>query len=126
MLERTLQKLEFDKVLEKLQAHCTCSLGREKAEALLPSIQLPVIINWQQETSEAKEILRRDPLLPLGGIWDIRAALWKAEMGGILDPSELLQVSSTLAASRRLKNFLLGRTTPETIIGQLAGQRAHR
>ncbi|MGI6647945.1 MAG: endonuclease MutS2 [Bacillota bacterium] len=122
MLERTLQKLEFDKLLEKLQAHCTCSLGREKAEALLPSIQLPVIINWQQETSEAKEILRRDPLLPLGGIWDIRAALWKAEMGGILDPSELLQVSSTLAVSRRLKHFLLGRTAPETIIGQLAGQ----
>ena len=120
MQERALQKLEFDKVLEQLQGCCTCSLGQEKVEVLFPSTRLAEIVEWQRETSEAKEILRREPILPLGGIWNIRSALWKAQMKGTLDPSELLQVSSTLSASRKLKQFLATRIAEDSVIGKVA------
>ncbi len=120
MQERVLQKLEFDKVIEQLLGCCTCSLGQEKVQALAPSTSLTEIERWHQETSEAKELLRKEPLVPLGGIWNISAALWKAERQGTLDPHELLEVGSTLAASRRLKLFLASRVEEDSRLGQLA------
>ncbi|HHV71546.1 MAG TPA: endonuclease MutS2, partial [Clostridia bacterium] len=45
--------------------------------------------------------------VPLRGIRDIRSSLRKAELGGILEPDELLDVLSTLNAGRRIKNYLL-------------------
>lgn len=106
--QRTLDKLEFDKVLEKLRGCCASALGVEKALTLRPSSRLPEVEENQAKTSEAREILRREPSPPLEGIFDIRPHLWKAQKGGVLEPEALIQVASTLRASRRLKKLLAG------------------
>ncbi|NLT94940.1 MAG: endonuclease MutS2 [Clostridia bacterium] len=106
MNEFTIKKLEFDKIKAKLINECSSSLGKELAENLGPISDKEQIQVWQKETSEGVLIRRFEPQIPLGGIIDIRSQIRKAEIGGILEPEEFLKVLDTLAAARKLKNFL--------------------
>ncbi|MFZ5626586.1 MAG: hypothetical protein ACOY3H_04520, partial [Bacillota bacterium] len=61
MNNRTLEKLEYSKIIAQL-ADCTMSnLGRELAENLLPTTEEAEIRRRQQETQEARELLRVYP-----------------------------------------------------------------
>ncbi len=106
MQRKTILKLEFPKIVENLMECCTFQVSRDRAEELIPHSELAAAVEAQQETSEAKEVLRLYPTLPLGGMRDIRSALRKAEIGAILQPTELLDIAGTLGAGRRLKKFL--------------------
>lgn len=106
MHTRVLHILEFDKVKEQLLEHVSSSLGKEKVEKLLPSSRLAEVVNWQEETDEAAAALRLRGHVPLGGIVDIRASLKRAKIGGTLSPHELLDIASTISASRQLKQFI--------------------
>ena len=44
---------------------------------------------------------------PFGGIRDIRSSLHRASIGGMLNPTELLEISTTMFGTRRLKRFVL-------------------
>jgi len=107
--EKTLTKLEYNRILEKLAANCLSPMGQELAFALRPITDLNEIIRWQEETSEARELQRLEPTLPATGIHDIRAELARVRIGAVLEPEELLRVSETLKAARRLKGFLASR-----------------
>ena len=61
--------------------------------------------NWQEETDEAANVLRRKGNVPLGGIFDIRPHAKRAQIGGMLSPHELMEIASTLRASRILDRF---------------------
>ncbi|KAB2951590.1 endonuclease MutS2 [Heliorestis acidaminivorans] len=105
-MDPILHKLEFYKIIENLAQLCTSSLGKEKAQELRPSTKGWHIKDGLAETTEAKETLRLRPSVPLAGLQDIRSALKKAQIGGLLEPEELLRVSSTLRASRKMRTFL--------------------
>lgn len=105
MDERVLHKLEFNKVIELLTAQCSTLLGKERTADLKPSAEIHKIERMLSETTEAKEVLRFYPGFSLGGVRDIRAALRKSEAGGIIEPSEFLNIYDTLGASKRIKKF---------------------
>jgi DNA mismatch repair protein MutS2 len=104
--QRILKVLEFDKVKEQLMEHAASSLGREKTEKLVPSADFAEVVKWQEQTDEAVTILRLRGNVPLGGIFDIRASVKRAKIGGTLSPHELLDVASTIYASRQMKKFI--------------------
>jgi DNA mismatch repair protein MutS2 len=104
---KTLKKLEFNKIVDKLATLCTFQVSRDKAEELVPFDSLEQATLGLHETSESKEILRLYPTLPLGGLRDIRSLLRKVEIGGFLQPTELLDIAGTLKSGRRLKKFIL-------------------
>jgi DNA mismatch repair protein MutS2 len=104
--QRILKVLEFDKVKEQLMEHAASSLGREKIEKLVPSADFAEVVKWQEQTDEAVTILRLRGNVPLGGIFDIRASVKRAKIGGTLSPHELLDVASTIYASRQMKKFI--------------------
>ncbi|GAW29240.1 MULTISPECIES: endonuclease MutS2 [unclassified Carboxydocella] len=105
MNNRTLEKLEYSKIIAQL-ADCTMSnLGRELAENLLPTTEEAEIRRRQQETQEARELLRVYPDLPWSGLKDPRQAVGRAKRGAVLAPEELLAVADSMRASRRLKRF---------------------
>ncbi|GLB58436.1 endonuclease MutS2 [Cytobacillus sp. NCCP-133] len=106
MQERVLKILEFNKVKEQLLEHVSSSLGRKKAENILPSANYDEVIRWQEETDEAVTVLRIKGNVPLGGIFDIRPHVKRSVIGGMLSPQELTQVSSTIHASRLMKRFI--------------------
>jgi DNA mismatch repair protein MutS2 len=104
--QRILKILEFDKVKEQLLEHVSSSLGREKIEKLVPSSDFAEVVKWQEQTDEAVSVFRLRGNVPLGGIFDIRASVKRAKIGGTLSPHELLDIASTIYASRQMKKFI--------------------
>lgn len=121
MDERSLRVLEYHKVRDMLASCVSCQLGTERAEALSPCAQLALVEEMQNETSEARALLDAGKQIPLGGIRDIRAAVRRASMGAMLTCDELLDVHSTLSASRRLRKHLVGLGESYPILCDAAG-----
>ena len=105
MDERSLRKIEYDKIIHMLAEHCSFSVSREEAEALRPVNDSYHAAQLLAETDEAREMLRLYPTFSLGGLWDVRAALHHAEIGGVLEPEELVHVASLCRAARTTKAF---------------------
>ena len=105
MQDRILKTLEFDKIKAQLIEHVSSSLGRDKVEGLVPSTDYSEVVRWQDETDEAAKVYRMRGSIPLDGIYDIRAHVKRSSIGGMLSPSELTQISSTVHASRQMKRF---------------------
>lgn len=103
--ERTLSKLEFDKIVDILKDNCSTKIGKEYAEKITPATDKYIIESWLKETSEAKDILRLNPNFSLGGVRDIRNQLERSALGAILEPDDLLEIADTCGAGRKTKLF---------------------
>jgi DNA mismatch repair protein MutS2 len=99
---KTLQILEYTKILDGLAGYCAFAASAEKARSLQPTVILEEARRWLAETSEALQLLTTHPDLTIGGARDVRAPVDLALHGGVLTPSELLDVKSTLVAARNL------------------------
>ncbi|WP_413308379.1 endonuclease MutS2 [Bacillus sp. 1P10SD] len=106
MQERALKVLEFTKVKEQLLSHAASSLGMEKIKNLMPSTDFDEVVALQAETDEAATVLRIKGNVPLSGVYDIRAHVKRSVIGGVLSPHELIQIASTIHASRQMKRFI--------------------
>ncbi|MFZ6027389.1 MAG: endonuclease MutS2 [Chloroflexota bacterium] len=102
MDDKTLQTLEYFKILERLAGYTAFSASRDKALALRPTTHLEQANQWQAETAEAVQFLTTRPDMTIGGARDIRTAVELAVRGGVLQPADLLDVKATLIAARTL------------------------
>ena len=102
---KTLNVLEYPKVLERLAAHCDFSASKELARALQPTTSYDLALMRQQETTEARRLLSVHDV-GIGGAHDIREKVELARRGGVLEPVDLLDVKSTLISCRQLKKTL--------------------
>lgn len=105
--DKTLQTLEFDKILDRLEEHASFSAGKEAVLALKPAVELGRVQSLQAQTSEARLLLEARPSTHLGGAHDVRDAVRRAEIGSILTPAELLDIGTTLGASARVRSAVL-------------------
>jgi DNA mismatch repair protein MutS2 len=106
MQERVLKVLEFTKVKEQLFEHAFSTLGKDKVKALVPSTDFQEVVRSQEETDEAAKVLRLKGNVPLAGIYDIKMQIRRSAIGGVLSPLELVQVASTIHASRMMRRFI--------------------
>lgn len=106
MQQRVLKILEFHKVKEQVLEHASSTLGAQLVRELIPSTNLEEVIRMQEETDEATSVIRIKGNVPLGGIFDIKPHIKRADIGGMLSPHELMQVSSTIHASRIIRRFV--------------------
>lgn len=105
MDSKTLNVLEYPKILEKLAGFCDFSASMELARSLEPTDSYELAISRLSETTEARKILSLQSM-GIGAAHDIRPQADLAARGGVLDPSALLDVKSTLISCRDLKkNF---------------------
>src|SRR3989337_518773 len=102
MDEKTLQTLEYPKILARLAAYTAFPASAELALALRPTPDLEEARQRQAETTEAVQLLVTHANLTIGGARDVRAQVDLAAHGGVLTPGELLDIKSTLAAARTL------------------------
>lgn len=106
MDEKVLKKLEFDKVVKRLAELAASIPGKEAVLELAPSPDIDEVELKLKQTNDALSCLIRAGAPPLGGIRDIRNALKRAELGGILNTKELLETADVLRASRQLKAYI--------------------
>lgn len=102
---KTLHTLEYPKILERLAGYCAFAVSIEMARALEPSNDIGVVRHRQAVTREALQLLVTRPDLTIGGARDVRPSIDLAQHGGVLTPTDLLDVKSTLLSARNLKRI---------------------
>ena len=103
-----LTLLEFDAIRQRLAASARTAVGAEAAADLTPSADPPEVAVRQQETAEARRLLETAGPLELGPGDDLRPAVRRAQLGGVLSGAEL-RSAAALAAAARLNRAALAR-----------------
>ncbi|MDF2985828.1 MAG: MutS2 family protein [Eubacterium sp.] len=106
MNKKTIRVLEFEKITDKLKGLTASELGRELVEELVPQTDFNSVEKMLAETNDGVSCIVRRGSPPLGGIHDIRPCLKRLDLGGILNPGELLKIGGVLRAARRLKGYV--------------------
>jgi len=102
MDEKTLDILEFPKILARLAGYASFSASQELAGILRPTRSLEEARRRLAVTSEAVRLLSVNDSASIGGAVDIRPLVSLAGRGGVLTPSELLNIKGTLISARDL------------------------
>lgn len=100
MDEHALRTLEFDKIVDRLARLTSFSASRELALSLRPSNDFNEVVRRQRLTAEARRLREMKPRVGVEGARDVRELARKAALGGMLEPSELLDIASLLTAAR--------------------------
>ncbi|HHT97672.1 MAG TPA: endonuclease MutS2 [Clostridiales bacterium] len=105
MNKKALNTLEYFKIIEKLTDFAGSKHGKELCQNLLPSNDLDLIINLQQQTTDAQIRILKKGSAHFNGIHDIRPSVMRLKVESPLNTKELLQISSNLDATLRIKAY---------------------
>ena len=103
---RALGLLEFDEIRRQLSAATRTAVGAESAAELTPSADPRDVAVRQQETAEARRLLDTATTLETGPAADLRPAVHRALLGGVLSGEELHNIGTLAAAARWNRNAL--------------------
>ena len=106
--QKSLTKLELDKVLALLADHASSPAAKERCLAVRPLDDAEDIRLLQAQTSAACKLITLKGSPSFGGIVDVGASLSRADRGGCLSPEELLRVATVLKAARMAKEYAEG------------------
>ncbi len=106
---KTRSDLEWDRVLGAVASRCAGPLGRELALALPFAETREQARDFLAQSTEAVRVLEDGRTLPDGEVDDVREAIERARVGGVLSPAELRGIGRLLGAARALRRFLAGR-----------------
>lgn len=106
MESRVLQTLEYDKIIALVAEHSTFSAGQALIEQLTPENNYETVVRLLEEMDEGLAILRLRGNVPMGGMKDVRPHAKRAQMDGMLSSVELMEISSTIRASRIFRQFI--------------------
>lgn len=104
--DKALHTLEYDKIVRRVAAACATTLGKEWAQRLRPTGDIREAKRLLQETDEAVRAANVKGSAPMGGITDIRPSLTRAKLGGMLQPSELIEIAQVIFGIRRIKRYV--------------------
>lgn len=100
---KSLQTLELPNILDRLATYAAFSASKELARAIRPTNDLDESCRRQAETTEARTLLSMVPDLTVGGAHDMRPQATAAARGVVLEPTQLLDLKSTLIAARTMR-----------------------
>jgi len=107
--ESTLESLEWARLIDELRTYCRTPQGRtllsEACDESLFAVDESAVRERLRETTEARNLLDRDLIPPLGGCTDLMESLGHAEKGGVLEPIQLIEVRTTLEAIHATLDF---------------------
>ena len=106
---RALGLLEFDEIRRHLAAATRTAVGAAAAADLTPSADPRDVAVRQQETAEARRLLDTAAVLELGPADDLRPAVHRALLGGVLSGEELHHIGALAAAARWNRDALTHR-----------------
>ncbi|WP_353948103.1 endonuclease MutS2 [Sporolactobacillus sp. Y61] len=126
MNEHALKSLEYNKIKQQLMNYTASSLGKSRIAQLRPSGVQEEVEKLQEETDEGATVLRLKGSVPFGGITDIRPALKRSKIGGMLQAKELIDIADTVRGTRIMKKFILDLVDEKElelpVLSRLAGE----
>lgn len=121
MNEKALRVLEYNKVVEMLEAKATSELGKSLCRSLKPSSKIEEVKSWQKQTAEAVGMMLQIGTPPIGPIYDLSSAVKLATIGGCMTPKQLLEVADSLRSSRVIKKYISGNSAGREVYPVLFG-----
>ncbi|MDO5402531.1 MAG: endonuclease MutS2 [Eubacteriales bacterium] len=105
MNTKSLQTLEYNKIIDQLTAYASSEAARTQLKKLMPMTDIAEINKALDETNDALSRIYAKGCVSFSGIKEIRSSLKRLEVGSSLSISELLQISSVLSCARHVKNY---------------------
>ena len=105
MQERTLEVLEYEKILEKVAGQARSNVIKNKILNLAPMTDADEIKEELENTAQMVGVISRFGNIDLFGLYDFTAMIGYVRKRGILEPYELLQVNDLLRVSEYLKDY---------------------
>ncbi len=109
---RSANLLEFPAVRARLAAATSFPPSRRLAETLEPSNDPVLVARGLDETDQARALVEDRPGVGIGAAHDIGPAVERAARGGRLEPSQFLEIATTLDATARLTTLLADERRP--------------
>ncbi|MCL1808002.1 MAG: endonuclease MutS2 [Oscillospiraceae bacterium] len=120
LLNKSLKTLELPRVLEMLAEFAVSAEAKERCLALRPASDIEEAAMRQNQTGAARAMLELRGSPALSGVKPVAAALSRADLGGVLNTRELLDIAATLRAARTVKAYSAahkGREEPSEMDG---------
>src|SRR6476646_3338055 len=112
MDQRSATLLEFPAIRARLAAATSFPPSRRLADAREPTADPDIVARGLDETDQARALVEDRPGVGIGAAHDIGPAIERAVRGGRLDPSQFLEIATTLDATARLATFLADERRP--------------
>ena len=120
LYEKSLAKLELDKVLEMLAECAGSEEAKTACRGLRPVSNLEDVKARLAETTAASDLSTKKGYPGFGDVKDVSASLERADRGGCLQPKELLEIGGVLRCARTVKSYVAEDEKP-TVLNPLFG-----
>ena len=114
--EKSLSILELPVVLEMLAQEASSAPAKEQCLALRPSESRFEVQRRLGQTSAAKDMMVVKGSPSFSGVKDVRSSLARADIGGMLNTRELLDIAGVLRAARTVRAYCDGHSTARSDI----------
>ena len=108
LYEKSLRKLELDRVLEQLAAYANSDEAKARCLALDPQTDVDEIRVLQEQTGAACRLIDLKGSPSFHELKEIAPSLERADRGGSLNPTELLRIAAVLRCIRNAKAYYNG------------------
>ena len=105
MNQKTLTKLEYDKIAALLEDEASSFRGRQLCRRIKPLTDIDKINTLQEQTAAAFTRIVRKGRVSFGDAAPVEESMKRLEIGGALGISELLRISRLLANTARVKSY---------------------
>ena len=105
MNQKTLTKLEYDKIIGLLVDQASSETGKNRCRALRPMIDLEEINTAQLQTAAAFSRIVKKGRLSFSGCYPVEDSMMRLEVGGTLSIPELLRVCKLCEVANRAKSY---------------------
>ena len=105
LFEKSLLTLELPAVLELLSQEAVSGPAKEHAGLLRPSLNPAEIKAKLAETTAAKTMMTVNGSPSFSGVKDVRSSLSRAQIGGMLNTRELLDIAAVLQSARNVRSY---------------------
>ena len=103
IMKKAFKVLEFDKILDKLSGYTTSESVQKFISKIEPFKDIEKARHAQKETTEAVSALLRQGSPPVNlAVANITGSVKRADIGGVLSPKDLLEISRVLQVARRM------------------------
>lgn len=105
MNNKTLIKLEFDKIISMLENEASSFCGKQLCRRLKPVTDLTKIDLLQEQTAAAFTRIIKKGRISFGDAAPVEESLKRLEIGGALNTAELLRICRLLSNTARAKSY---------------------
>ena len=105
MTEKTLLKLEYNKIIELLVEHASSENGKLRCKNLKPMTDLAEIDAAQEQTAAAFTRIVKKGRLNFSGCCPVEDSMKRLEVGAALSAPELLRICKLLEVANRAKTY---------------------